>query len=71
MRPLLLALITLYQWTLSPIFRGLGAECRFHPHCSDYAVQAVKKYPWPRAIILIAKRLMRCHPWHPGGIDPL
>jgi len=45
--------------------------CRFQPTCSAYAVEALQKYGLWKGIFFSAKRLLRCHPWHPGGFDPL
>lgn len=64
----LLALIRAYQYLLSPWF---GTQCRFTPSCSHYACQALQQYGTLRGCWLIAARLLRCHPWHPGGYDPL
>ena len=61
-------LIRLYQWTLSPL---LGPRCRFYPSCSRYAFEAVGRYGVLRGGWLAMKRIGRCHPWHPGGIDPV
>ncbi|MFN4895739.1 MAG: membrane protein insertion efficiency factor YidD [Pseudomonadota bacterium] len=58
----------LYKLCLSPLF---GNCCRFHPSCSDYARQAVELHGWIGGSRLIAKRICRCHPWHPGGHDPV
>ncbi len=66
MRHLLLALIRAYQWVLSPI---LGSNCRFHPSCSEYARQAVQRHGALRGTWLAVRRLGKCHPWHPGGVD--
>ncbi|MBC7353773.1 MAG: membrane protein insertion efficiency factor YidD [Thermogutta sp.] len=63
----LIALVSLYRWTISPL---LGRCCRFEPSCSLYFIQAVQKYG---AFIGTWKgicRILRCHPWHPGGYDP-
>jgi putative membrane protein insertion efficiency factor len=60
-------LIRIYQWTISPL---LGRNCRFHPTCSQYAVEAVQSFGALRGSWLALKRLGRCHPWHPGGFDP-
>lgn len=68
MRSLVRALIRLYQWTLSPL---LGPTCRFHPTCSHYAHEAVGRHGALRGGWLAVKRIGRCHPWHPGGIDPV
>ena len=59
-------LIRGYQLTLSPY---LGSECRFYPTCSHFALQALDKYPVGVAVLKISGRVMRCHPWHPGGVD--
>ncbi len=61
------SLIRVYQWTISPL---LGRNCRFHPTCSQYAVEAVQRFGAVRGSWLAIKRLGRCHPWHPGGFDP-
>lgn len=64
----LLGLIFLYKKIISPL---LGPKCRFVPTCSDYAVQALKKYPFISALKLILKRISKCHPWGKYGYDPL
>jgi len=61
-------LIRLYQWTVSPL---LGPTCRFHPSCSQYALEAVTRFGVLRGMALALARLGRCHPWHPGGFDPV
>ena len=48
-----------------------AGTCRFHPTCSEYAAQAIAKYGAWRGSVLSVKRLCRCGPWHPGGIDPV
>jgi putative membrane protein insertion efficiency factor len=68
MRALFTALIRLYQWTLSPL---LGPKCRFYPSCSHYALEAVQRFGILHGGWLTLRRLSRCHPWHPGGIDPV
>ena len=68
MKPLLLALIRLYQYAISPI---LGRRCRFFPSCSEYAAEAVEKHGAVKGAVLGLKRLSRCHPWNPGGFDPV
>lgn len=60
--------IVLYQKLLSPI---LGSNCRFTPTCSSYALQAFRTYPFWKATLLAGKRILKCHPFHPGGYDPL
>ncbi|QMU62017.1 MAG: membrane protein insertion efficiency factor YidD [Gammaproteobacteria bacterium] len=61
-------LIKAYRFVLSP---WLGQQCRFHPTCSQYALQAVEQHGPYRGSWLAAKRLASCHPWHAGGIDPV
>jgi uncharacterized protein len=68
MKTLLMALVRCYQYTLSPF---LGQNCRFYPTCSNYALEAVKTHGAARGSLLAAKRLCKCHPWHPGGVDPV
>jgi putative membrane protein insertion efficiency factor len=65
-------LIRVYQWTLSPFLSALfRSGCRFHPTCSEYAAQALARYGAWRGTGLTLRRLLRCHPFHPGGHDPL
>ena len=59
-------LITLYQHTLSYI---IGNQCRFYPTCSHYTLEAIQKHGLAKGVRLGAGRILRCHPWHPGGID--
>ncbi|MBM79253.1 MAG: membrane protein insertion efficiency factor YidD [Planctomycetaceae bacterium] len=64
---LLIGLIRLYQMTLSHI---TGRQCRYHPTCSEYTLQAVRKYGAVVGSLKGFGRICRCHPWHPGGYDP-
>lgn len=64
----LLCLIKSYQYLISPL---LGNYCRFYPSCSYYAKTALKRFGLTRGICLIIRRLLRCHPFHPGGVDPV
>ncbi|WP_207670657.1 MULTISPECIES: membrane protein insertion efficiency factor YidD [unclassified Clostridium] len=68
MTKLLEAMVRGYRKYISPCF---PPSCRFYPTCSEYALQALKKYSWPRALWLIVKRIARCNPLFPGGYDPL
>ncbi|OGA45917.1 MAG: membrane protein insertion efficiency factor YidD [Betaproteobacteria bacterium RIFCSPLOWO2_12_FULL_62_58] len=68
MKSLLLALIDAYRLLLSPFF---GARCRFYPTCSSYAREAIEVHGSLRGSWLAAKRILKCHPWHPGGVDPV
>jgi putative membrane protein insertion efficiency factor len=63
----LILLVRGYQVTLSPL---LGRHCRFHPSCSQYFIDAVRKYGAVRGLARGLWRLARCHPFHPGGFDP-
>ena len=60
------ALIVAYQRVLSPL---LGANCRFHPSCSQYAKDAVLKHGILRGAVFAVRRIVRCNPWNPGGVD--
>jgi uncharacterized protein len=68
MKRLLLALIRLYQLCLSPF---VGSQCRFYPTCSVYAAEAIDTHGALRGGWLALRRLLRCHPFHPGGFDPV
>lgn len=68
MKRLLLGLIRAYQILISPL---LGPACRFQPTCSRYAVEAIERFgPWKGSWLAI-RRISRCHPFHPGGYDPV
>ena len=66
LRKLVLALISLYQKHVSGLKQP---TCRFQPTCSEYARQAVVKYGALKGTWLGLRRIVKCHPWHPGGID--
>lgn len=68
MQTLLLALIRGYRLLLSP---WMGNQCRFHPTCSVYTEQAIREHGSLRGLWMGLRRIGRCHPWHPGGIDPV
>ena len=63
----LLAFVYGYRMTFAAL---LGGQCRFHPSCSEYAVDVLHGHSTGKAVKLIMIRLMRCHPFHPGGYDP-
>lgn len=68
MKRALLGAIRAYQYAVRPL---LGANCRFYPSCSEYAREAVERHGAARGSWLAARRLARCHPYHPGGYDPV
>lgn len=69
MKKILLLFIKIYQTSISP-YKG-GACCRFTPTCSEYALEAIEKYGALKGSFLAAKRILKCHPFHKGGYDPL
>lgn len=68
MRAFLLLLIKGYQRWISPL---LGSNCRFYPTCSRYTYEAVERYGAAQGLWMGLRRVCRCHPWNPGGIDPV
>ena len=68
MKALLLTVVRVYQYTLRPL---LGAHCRFYPSCSEYARDAIERHGAAKGMSLAARRIGRCHPYHPGGYDPV
>ena len=64
----LLLLIRVYQLAVSPM---LGSRCRFHPSCSEYSIGALRRHGLFKGLWLAVRRVGRCHPWHPGGYDPV
>jgi putative membrane protein insertion efficiency factor len=64
----LIVLIRGYRFAISAL---LGHCCRFEPSCSAYAIQAIQSYGLVKGCGLTLRRVMRCHPWCPGGIDPV
>jgi len=68
LKTLVMVLIRLYQRLISPLF---GPNCRFQPTCSQYAYDAVDRYGPAKGLYLAVRRLLRCHPWSPGGYDPV
>lgn len=63
---LLLLLVEVYRVLLSPL---VGGHCRFWPSCSEYAKEALERHGASRGVVLAARRLSRCHPFHAGGVD--
>lgn len=68
MKTVILTLLRAYRMAISPL---LGQHCRFWPSCSCYAEQAIREHGLLRGSWLALRRLARCHPWHPGGVDPV
>ena len=66
MKYLAIGLVRMYQLLLSPV---LGGSCKYHPSCSQYAIDALRRYGLLRGSVLAAWRLLRCHPWARGGVD--
>nr|WP_313964550.1 membrane protein insertion efficiency factor YidD [uncultured Peptostreptococcus sp.] len=63
-----IGLVRFYQVFISPL---KGPTCRFYPTCSQYSIQAFKKYGFLKGLWLTLRRVSKCHPFHPGGYDPL
>jgi putative membrane protein insertion efficiency factor len=68
MKRVLTAAIKGYQYAIRPM---IGANCRFFPSCSDYAREAIERHGAAKGSGLAARRICRCHPYHPGGYDPV
>ena len=68
MKVVLILIIRAYRLLISPL---LPPSCRFTPTCSEYAMQAIEKYGALRGFYLAVRRLLRCHPFHSGGYDPV
>jgi uncharacterized protein len=68
MRELVTGVLRLYKWSISPL---LPSACRFHPTCSEYMREAVERHGAMRGIRIGLCRLLRCHPLHSGGYDPV
>ena len=65
-RTIATAPVRLYQRTISP---GIPARCKYYPSCSEYGVQAIRRYGVLRGVVLAAWRILRCNPWSHGGVD--
>ena len=68
MSGLLLAMIRFYQRRISPL---KPKSCRFYPTCSQYALEAIEQFGALKGSIMAIKRILKCHPFHPGGYDPI
>ncbi len=68
LKKLLLLIIRVYQIIISPFF---PSACRFYPTCSQYAIDALTRYGIFYGFYLAVKRILKCHPFHPGGYDPV
>ena len=68
MKRLIIVILQGYRLAISPF---LGKNCRFHPSCSVYAIEAVERYGALKGGWLALRRVLRCHPWNPGGYDPV
>ena len=64
----LIAVIRAYRFAISAL---LGPCCRFEPSCSIYTMEAIKLHGWFKGCWLGLRRILRCHPWHSGGVDPV
>ncbi len=63
---LAIGFVYVYRWTVSPL---LGNRCKYHPSCSQYALDAFREYGFLKGLILAGWRLLRCNPWSHGGVD--
>jgi putative membrane protein insertion efficiency factor len=68
MKKIVILLIQLYKTIISPFF---PSTCRFYPSCSSYSIEALKKFGFIKGFFLSIKRILKCHPFHPGGYDPV
>ena len=68
MRRLLIALINVYKYAISPYMAG---SCRYTPSCSSYAIESIQRFGVFKGCWLAIRRVGRCHPWHEGGLDPV
>ena len=68
MRAIIVLPIRLYQRLISPF---MADRCKYHPSCSEYAVQAIRMHGVARGVVLAGWRILRCNPWSNGGFDPV
>ncbi|MBR7553158.1 membrane protein insertion efficiency factor YidD [Allobacillus sp. GCM10007491] len=68
MKHLLISLVKLYRKWISPL---LGPSCRFQPTCSEFSLTAIQRFGAFKGLYLSIKRILKCHPFHPGGFDPV
>ena len=71
MKKILIKIINFYQKHISLWLQNKNINCKFYPTCSEYTKQAIEKYGALKGIYLTIRRLLKCHPFHPGGYDPL
>jgi putative membrane protein insertion efficiency factor len=68
LKSMLIMIIRCYRYAFSAL---IGNCCRFEPTCSQYAITAIERHGAIKGFYLTARRLLRCHPWHDGGLDPV
>ena len=71
MSKILIYIINFYQKNISIFFKSKGIECKYYPTCSEYSIQAIKKYGFFKGVFLSIKRILKCNPFSKGGYDPL
>ena len=71
MKKISILLIKIYKKLFSPVLSEMGIHCKYYPTCSEYTMQAIEKYGFFKGCFLGIKRILKCHPFHPGGYDPV